>query len=96
MSTEAQFKELLSNFLEGRASSLKDSAVALSAYANELAVQVAASAGQPGFNYAVEAARDSFMLKAAEMATVEADAADEALVGFITGLIGMGAKALAA
>lgn len=78
------------------ADALKETGASASMAAKELAVEVQASAarlsaavGQPGYDQALRAERDTLALKAGLKIVAEGDAADARLVGVIQGAIGI-------
>ena len=64
---------------------LGDTAEAVAAYARERAFHLATIQGQPGFELAVIAERDSILLFAGIQLVDEADAADERVKGILEG-----------
>ena len=92
---EGDFVELLERTAKETGRSLKASAVEVATYAADRAAYLATISGEPGFEQAVKAERDSVTLRAGIAAVAEADAIDQRVVGIIhTGLL-IGARALA-
>jgi hypothetical protein len=69
---------------------------AVTAYAAERATHLSTIVGQPGFMEAVRAEADSVALRAGISTVSTADSADARLAGIIQGVLGLGARALAA
>ncbi len=91
-----EFKTLLSDALSETGASLQGDLHEVALYANERAAHLSTLVGQAGFEHAVRAERDNVMLKAAVVATEQADAVDQRIVGLVQGALAIGAKALAA
>lgn len=64
-------------------------------YAAERMAHLATIVGEPGYDEALIAERDSVALQAGLKACREGDAVDAELVGMIGGVLGVGARALA-
>lgn len=67
----------------------------LAAYAAERAQALSMSVGQPGYDEALVAARDSIALKAGIAVVEEADDVDLGLLGVIAGALAFAARMLA-
>ena len=67
---------------------------AVKVYAAQRMFHLSTIIGQPGFDRALIAERDSVVLMSGIAAVAAADAADRELIGFITGILGLGAAAL--
>ena len=96
MNVEQEFKALLEDTLNEMGTSLQADLADLSRYASERSAHLSELVGQPGFEYAVRAERDSVALHAGITTTNEADATDQRLIGLIQGALRIGATALAA
>lgn len=93
---EQEFKDLLESFLEETGAQLSADAQEVVAYMDERAAHLSTLVGQPGFQMAVAAERDSVAIKASIEVMDNADAVDQRFVGLIQGALAIGAKALAA
>lgn len=66
----------------------------LALYANERAAELVAAAGEPGYDRALDAARDAVLLYAAGRAVDAADAADARLIGVVEAGLAVATRAL--
>lgn len=95
MDFETDFKKLLIDSLTETGLSLRAGLDSVAQYAAARATYLATLVGQPGFELAVRAERDSVAIFAGLVATQEARAADARVIGVIQGALLFGAKALA-
>lgn len=66
----------------------------LRVYVAERIAHLATIVGQPGYDEAFLAERDAVLLKTGVLATNKADAADQRIIGIITGVMSVGARAI--
>lgn len=92
---EQDLFDLLESAVAETGRELGDSLESIRTYAAEQMAQLALGVGQPGFQEAVQAARDNVALRAALDLTANADAADARIVGILQGALAIGARALA-
>lgn len=92
---ENEFRDLIKSYLAETGEELDASADELAVYAASRAAHLATIAGEPGFEVAVRAERDSIALKAGIAVTLNAAAADQRLIGIIQGSLQVAARALA-
>lgn len=96
MSLRDHFTELLETSVQETGASLGKSAAVVAEYMDQRAQHLAGLVGQPGFEqFAVPAERDNVAMFAGMAAWRAAKAADQRLIGIITGALSLGAKALA-
>jgi hypothetical protein len=89
MSKQEAFKQQLEAVLRETGGQLKRSTAEVAAYAAERAAHLARIVGQPGFEEAVKAERDSVALYSGVNVTNNADAADNRIIGLIQGSIAL-------
>ena len=89
---EQQFRDLLDDLKLGAEEARSE----LALYASERAAALSLSVGEPGYQEAVTAARDSVALKAGIVAVGQADQADQHTLGLIAGALTFAARVLAA
>ena len=92
---QEDFKSLIRGVIERSGASLTNSAADVAEYAAGRSAYLATLVGQPGFEEAVVAERQSVMLHAGIAAVNEADQIDAALAGVIEGALGMASRSLA-
>lgn len=95
MDATNDFERILKDAVKETGVELQQSTRAIALYMNERAIHLASISGQPGFEQALRAERNSVALKAGISAAHNADQADARILGLIQGLLGMGAAALA-
>lgn len=95
MDPTKDFERLLKDAVKETGVELRQSAADVAAYMGTRAVHLASISHEPGFEQAVRAERNSCALFAGIETAATADKADQRMLGFLQGLLGMGAAALA-
>lgn len=95
MDTKHQFEQLLKDALKETGASMSASAKEVAQFMHERALHLSAIAGQPGFDQALRAERNSVAMRAGLKLADNAELADQRLVGLIQGMLGIAAGALA-
>lgn len=90
-----ELKGALSSAIAATGASLKQSAAEVALFTAQRTAHLATLVGQPGFEEAVVAERNSVAMFAGIKAVEEADAADARLLGLIEGVLLVGARAAA-
>lgn len=88
---EQQFLDFLNDMKLGA----EEKRAELATYASERAAQLSLAVGEPGYDEALKAARDSLALKAGVAAVEQADEADFHVIGLIGGALAFAARVLA-
>lgn len=88
---EQQFLDVLNDLKIGS----EEARAEIAAYAAERADSLALAVGEPGYDEALIAARDSVALKAGIVAVDEADEVDANILGLIAGLLAFAARSIA-
>lgn len=89
---EQQFMDLLNDLQIGASEARAE----LASYAAERAEALSLAVGEPGYDEALKAARDSLALKAGVVAVEQADDVDQHVLGLIGGALAFAARVLAA
>ena len=89
-------KELLDATVAETGVQLSESTDALSAYVAARAVHLSSLVGQPGFEFAVQAERDSVALRSGLAVHDQARGADQRILGIIQAALSIGARAAVA
>lgn len=87
--------ELLKNAAKETGRDLQINSDELRTYTAQRVAYLATIVGQKGYEEAFLAERDAVCLKAGILATSTADAADQRLIGIITGVLSVGARVAA-
>ena len=93
MDTES-FKKLLKDTAEEFETEIKADLNSLAVYTSEQITLLTKAVGQPGFDEALIAARNSIALHAGISATRQADAADQRILGIIQAVLALGVSAI--
>jgi hypothetical protein len=88
---EQEFLDILNDLKIGA----EEDRAELAEYASERALSLSVAVGQPGYDEALTAARDSVALKAGVMVVEDADSVDMHLLGLIAGALAFAARMLA-
>ena len=88
-------ESLLRGIATSAGKQIEADAASLRQYIAEQMIMLSAATGQPGFEEALEASKDSVLLRAGILAVNSADATDAAIVSVIVAGLTTGARALA-
>lgn len=89
-------KETLETALNELGAEMKGSAQVVAAYAAERAAFLSTLMGQPGYEEAVLAERDSVAIRAGIATAAQADAVEQRMLGVLQGILQVGASILVA